>query len=283
MHFLLWAAPEIRLDDPMTPHFMIVGAMKAGTTTLYHDLSRHPDLCLPELKEPVILLKFRDPDEARSAYAAHFRSARPGQLLGEASTSYTKRPTHEDSHLAARALCGPDLRIVYMRRDPIERIVSQYQHEKHHGLILEPFDEAVRRHPHLIAYSRYDWQIAPWVETFGNDNVLQLELDDYSRDRRGVLARVLRHIGADPERLPAIDEAAISNSGAEAKAIPNPLLRRLVYSSFYQRVLRERIPRPLRERTRRAILPAPEVAPVEVRPETRSFIIEQLSSHRVAA
>ena len=39
----------------MTPDFLIVGAMKAGTTTLYHDLSEHPDIFLPVLKEPEVL------------------------------------------------------------------------------------------------------------------------------------------------------------------------------------------------------------------------------------
>ena len=110
----------------MTPDFLIVGAMKAGTTTLYHDLSEHPDIFLPVLKEPEVLTTLERLDEMRAYYARLFRPARPGQLKGEASTAYTKRPNNEGVAEKARALCGDGLKIIYIRRDPVERIRSQY-------------------------------------------------------------------------------------------------------------------------------------------------------------
>ncbi len=89
------------------PDFLVVGAMKGGTTTLYFDLGAHPDLHLPEPKEPEVLVRHADPAAIREAYAAHFRNARPGQLCGEASTVYTKRPDHEGVAERARQASGP--------------------------------------------------------------------------------------------------------------------------------------------------------------------------------
>jgi hypothetical protein len=250
--------------------------MKGGTTTLYHDLSKHPDLCLPEPKEPEILVRHEDAEAARAAYAAHFRIASEGQICGEASTAYTKRPLHEGVAAKAKRVCGAELKIIYMRRDPVSRALSQYKHEKQQGLIAEPFDEAVRRHGRFIDFSRYDWQIAPWAEAFGRERLLQLDLESYSADRVATLARVLDFIGVDPARIGDIDPESVSNSAAEQKHIPNPVLRTLVYSDLYQHVIKPRLPRSFRERARRSILPPAEKAEIEVQPATARFIMDQL-------
>ena len=260
----------------MTPDFLIVGAMKAGTTTLYHDLSEHPDIFLPVLKEPEVLTTLERLDEMRAYYARLFRPARPGQLKGEASTAYTKRPNNEGVAEKARSLCGDGLKIIYIRRDPVERIRSQYEHERQHGTLHEAFHIAVRLHPRLIDYSRYDWQIEPWIEAFGADNVLQLELETYSTDRVPTLRSVLRFIGADPDRLAAIDVNAVSNSRKEAKAIGNPLLRSFIHSRFYQLGLKRLFPREMREKVRRALLPAPRTEAIEIDPSTREYIRAEL-------
>ena len=77
------------------PDFLIVGAQKAGTTSLYFDLLKNPAVFMPSDKELGNLL---DDDvctpPGRAAYAKRFRRARPDQLCGEATTSYTKLPDH---------------------------------------------------------------------------------------------------------------------------------------------------------------------------------------------
>jgi hypothetical protein len=260
------------------PTFLIVGAMKAGTTTLYHDLFEHPDIFLPVVKEPDILVRYNDPEEIERAYATLFRAARKGQLRGEASTAYTKRPDQEGAAERARLVCGPELKIIYMRRDPIERIRSHYKHEFQHGEMAEPITEAIHVHQRLIDYTRYDWQIAPWIAAFGAGNVLQIDLEEFSANRIESLGRILRFIGADPARLPPVDPAEVSNRGDEQKHIRNPLLRAAIMSNFYQHTLRGLIPRQLRERARRSLLPPPEPAPADLDPESLAFIRQQLSS-----
>lgn len=260
------------------PHFLIVGAMKAGTTTLYRDLVRHPDIFMPAQKEPETLVRFgEDAAAMREDYASLFRPAGLGDILGEASTAYTKRPSHEGVAARARALCGPELKIVYIRRDAMERSVSHYAHERQLGTISETFGEALRAHPRLIDYSRYDWQIAPWIEAFGPENVLQFDLEAYSRDRRAGLARILEFVGADPARLPPVEIEGAYNRRDEQKTIGNPWLRGLIYSDVYQRGLKRLIPFRLRETVRHLLLPKPDSGD-ETDADSLRYLQEQLAS-----
>jgi hypothetical protein len=265
-------ANEKRLID-----FLIVGAMKAGTTTLYRDVITHPDIAMPEQKEPETLVRFTSLDDIRRDYTKLFHKAPEGSVKGEASTAYTKRPVYTGAAERARSLCDGRLRIVYIRRDPVDRIISHYKHERQHRRIDVPFSRALREVPELIDFSRYDWQIAPWKECFGEDQVLEIDLAAYSADRVGVARQVIAHIGADPDRLPPPNDRLIANSAREMKRIGNPLLNRFVRSLFYQRSIKPALPRPWREMTRRTILPRPEQISVEVSQEDRDFIVASLS------
>lgn len=264
-------------DSFVHPDFLIIGAMKAGTTTLYRDLARHPDIFLPAEKEPDILVRHEDIDAMRADYASLFRAALPGQLKGEASTAYTKRPTHEGVAEAALRLCGPGLKLIYITREPVARMISQYEHERQYGLVEGDFASALDRRPELIAYSRYDWQLEPWIATFGEANLLRLTLESYSRDRRPLLGQVLRFVGLDPARLPEIDTGAAANRRDEAKTfIEGSLLGRVVVSNLYQRRIKPMIPARWRERARTAILPAPDTQEIVIDDDLRASILGRL-------
>ena len=260
----------------MKPNFIIVGAMKAGTTSVYRDLSLHPDIFLPRDKEPNILIDFSQKKHIDLEYAKLFRASAPKQLCGEASTSYTKAPTYTGVADKAFRSCGPALKIIYMRRDPVQRIVSQYKHEVQHGTIDIGFDEAVKKIPRLIDYSRYDWQIAPWIASFGADNVMQIDLEDYSAHRQKILNNIILFLGLSPAALPKINVDSIANSADEAKTISSPLLHTIVYSKLYQRRLKTLIPDALRAKIRNAILPKPIDETIEPSKDIQCFILSTL-------
>ena len=145
----------------------------------------------------------------RRRYAALFRRASPGQLIGEASTAYTMRPDFEGCAGRARSVCGPDCRIVYIVRDPVERLISQHYHELSHGFIPEPdLLKAIQEYPRLVNYSRYGMQLRPWVEAFGRDNVALLSLEAYSASRNESLALLCRFLGVAPVQLPSAEPVA---------------------------------------------------------------------------
>ena len=252
------------------PDFLVIGAMKAGTTTLYRDLERHPDVFLPQEKEPETLVRFGD-DAAAIArdYRSLFRGARPDQVRGEASTAYTKRPDAEGVAQRALDICGPGLRIVYLMRDPVRRLVSHYRHEYGLGETDLAFADALVRHDRYFDYGRYAWQIEPWLAAFPRENFLFLDFEAYVADRPAALDLVCRHVGIDPVRMPEPEEARAFNK-SEGKPVARGLAGRLVGSPLYQRGLKRVVPRMLREKAMNTLLPRARDATADLSSETEN-------------
>ena len=74
------------------PDFIIIGAAKAGTTSLYAMLDRHPDIFMPRQKEPEFFARDDLYAQGLDSYAENFAGAKPGQVVGEASTLYSLSP-----------------------------------------------------------------------------------------------------------------------------------------------------------------------------------------------
>lgn len=238
----------------LPPDFLIIGAMKAGTTTLYRWLKGHPQVFMPEEKEPNDLCDDAVLDEGgRKAYLRLFRSARPGQRIGEASTAYTKRPVQEGVAARARAVCSPSLRLIYMVRDPVARSYSHYRHELGNGRITASFEEALDSESDLIDFSRYAYQLEPWLEAFDPACLLVVRLEDLHQSPDLVSRRVLAHLGL-PET--GYSEPFVqANVGGQRRRFRGELSRRMVQSRMYQRRIKALIPRSLRVGIRNALLP----------------------------
>lgn len=263
------------------PNFLIIGAMKAGTTTLYRDLVQHPEIFLPQEKEPETLVRFGD-DERRilADYQSLFRPAARRQILGEASTAYTKRPDFEGVAERALRICGPQLKLIYISREPISRIVSQYKHELALGLVGGPLDDAVTRHSRFVDYSKYNWQISPWIAAFGEANLLRLDFEDYVANRKSVVDRVLRFIGASP--LDDLDYSSAFNT-AEGKLVARGLWETLVGSRLYQRLIKPMVPFWVRQRISGAVLSPAPVDDSQLSVATRTKLMLELQANDAAS
>src|SRR4051812_23135116 len=104
----------------LLPNLLVIGAAKAGTTSLWHYLDAHPSVFMAPAKE----LHFFDLDENWNRgipwYAEHFAGSESSPVVGEATPGYTRYPHRP--HAAARAAATvPDARLIYLVRDPIER------------------------------------------------------------------------------------------------------------------------------------------------------------------
>jgi hypothetical protein len=182
------------IDMRRLPSFLIIGAMKSATSTLHEQLKRQPGIFLPLLKEPNFFsddVQFtRGPDW----YAQLFSEARSSDILGEASTHYTKLPTYP--HTVARMRDYLDApRLIYIMRDPIDRLISQYVHQWSEGQIRCGLDEAVVLHSELIAYSCYSRQLSPFIEAYGKTAILPVFFDRLTQDPQRELKRVCEFIG----------------------------------------------------------------------------------------
>lgn len=258
------------------PGFLIIGAMKAGTTSLYRDLLTNPAVFMPIDKEPECLCHDGVLTDAGLAdYLRPFEKARPEQLCGEASTAYTKLPDFPGVPRRARKVLGPDLKIIYLVREPVARTISHHHHDFTYGLVHGDIDRAVREEPRFIAYSRYAMQVEPWIGAYGPERVRIVRFEDYIRARSQTVAELSRFLGITP-RPDLVDESRVFNRSQERVVVGGPfgLVQR---SPLYRRLIRPMLPHDVKDRLRSALLPVGPGRPVAPNEATIGFIREQLA------
>lgn len=182
---------------------MIVGAMKCGTTTLADLMKAHPGVSFCREKEPEFFSKHPDWRDGIEAYHALF-DQRDGALYVEASTGHTFYPHFNLAIWDDLFAYNPRLRFIYLVRDPIDRIVSHYMHIHERGYTDRTLEEAVRTIPLLINNTRYHAQILPFIERFGRDRVLILDLADLTNDPARTMERIAAFTGLAAGGFPSV-------------------------------------------------------------------------------
>lgn len=176
------------------PDFVIIGAMKSATSSLYQQLIQQQGIFMSTPKEPNFFSDSEQYAKGIEWYSGLFTPAPEGSLLGEASTHYTKFPTHPDTVSRLKEHL-PNARFVYVMRHPIDRLISHYMHEWSTGVYRCNIDEAINKYPELIAYGSYAMQLEPYFESFGRDAVLPVFFDHFVCSPQVELERVCRFIG----------------------------------------------------------------------------------------
>ena len=176
------------------PHFVIIGAMKSATSSLYEQLVEHPGIFMCTPKEPNFFSDDAQFAKGMPWYAGLFNAAPARSLLGEASTHYTKLPTYPKT-IARLKEHLPNARLVYVMRHPVDRLVSHYMHEWSTGVYRCGIDEAIEQYPELIAYGCYALQLEPYFAAFGRAAVLPVFFDRLLGQPQVELERICRFIG----------------------------------------------------------------------------------------
>lgn len=256
------------------PHFLIIGAMKSGSTTLYRDLLENRAVFFPVDKEPGNLAREHvlTADGLRD-YEKLYRRASPTQVCGDASTDYSKLPDVRGVPERAFKVLGDGLKIVYVVREPVERIVSQYRHELAHGVVSEPLDEALRSHGRYVSYSSYAMQATPWIEAFGPGNVMVVIFDMFVAARKDTVAQISEFLGVSPDTA-GIDESAVFKRAGSHSELGR--WRMLQESAPYQRLIRPMLSAPMRERIGRMVLRERSVPAESPSPESVEFLLDGL-------
>lgn len=230
---------ELRLPD-----FVIIGAMKSATSTLYKQLVEQPGIFMCTPKEPNF---FSDADQFSKGmewYSGLFADAPNGYLLGEASTHYTKLPTLPNAVERLKKYL-PHARLIYVMRHPVDRLVSHYMHEWSTGGYRCGINEAITKYPEMIAYSRYTMQLEPYFQAFGQDAVLPVFFDRLLREPQSELERICRHIGYSGQ--PAWAEDMKPDNVSSERIRKFPLYDLLVKSGPATWLRRRFIPQSLRD------------------------------------
>ncbi len=175
----------------------------------------------------------------------------------------------------ARRVLGAELKVIYLVREPVARVVSQHYHELAGATVHPDVDVAVRETPRLIDYSRYAMQIEPWLEELGADNVRIVRFESYVADRPGTVASLLGFLGleATTER---VDSERVFNPSAAARARRGPAYR-FSRSAFYRRLIRPWLSRPVRSRLRLGTMPKAPPKPPRPRLDTVDYILERVA------
>jgi hypothetical protein len=204
------------------PDFFIVGHPKCGTTALYEMLRRHPQIYMPDFKEPWFFADDMRPrfqpersgavPETLTGYMELFEEATAEQQVGEASSSYLRSRRAADGIARVR----PDARIVAILREPAsflrslhdQMLADHVETEKDlaKAMALEADRRAGRRIPRrshlpqMLLYSdhvRYVEQLRRYHAVFGTEQVLVLIYDDFRADNEATLRQVREFLGVE--------------------------------------------------------------------------------------
>jgi hypothetical protein len=210
----------------MLPTFLVIGAAKGGTTSLFHYLRQHPDIYLVPTKETNFYWAEGAAEGRRipgtlDEYARCFAGARGQRAVGEISPQYLNSPTAPAR--IRRDL--PGVRLVAVLRNPVERAWSDYLGRARIARERRPVQEAIRPGERIFEHGLYAPRLARYAAAFPADRLHVALHDDFVADPRGTLRALLAFLGVDPEA--PIDMTRRHN----AAALPgSPAVNRLLWT-----------------------------------------------------
>jgi hypothetical protein len=192
------------------PNLFIIGAAKAGTTSLHNYLGSHPRVFMSEIKETGYFFDRREqvrPPHPKGywndqdLYLELFAKAGDALYRGESSVGYTMLP-----HLTgvAKRICdfNPDARLIYIMRDPVERTISHYWWRVWLEGEARDIRTAILNDPFYRDVSNYVLQLEPYLELFRRDQLKMLTLEELNADPGRTLRDIFAWLGVDSAFTP---------------------------------------------------------------------------------
>lgn len=219
------------------PDFIIIGAMKAGTTSLYQYLKKHPALSACQRKEPGYFAKVAW-DRGLDWYKGLFPDNT--KIKFEASTHYTKSDKFGPVPQRMHALI-PDVKLIYIVRHPIDRLLSHIHHmmvkdDELAGHYANP-DFWKTQGDHYIACSKYHAQVCRYLEYFDLKQICILRFEDFVADPLSTVNEVLRFIGVDEQMFPGDMNFRRHNTLSTHARVKFPLVYRYLAAAHRRRLV----------------------------------------------
>ena len=210
----------------MMPSFLIVGAQRCGTTSMYKTLAQHP-MVLPAVLHKGAHYYDTGYDHGAAWYRGHFplvRTARRAAVGGRLPITGESSPYYMFHPLAGARIAAdlPDVKLLVLLRDPVERAYSAHAHETARGYESEPFERALdleparlageaerlaadpaytsysHQHHAYVARGRYAEQIERLESLFGRDRIHVIDSQRFFVDPAPVFAGVVHFLGIGP-------------------------------------------------------------------------------------
>lgn len=264
------------------PNFIIVGAAKCGTTSLFEYLSAHPDVFTPSNKEPTYFA--REVPAGLSEwedYQKLFAGVEEQKRVGEASVAYLYSPSAPDLMLEK---LGPDLKIIVMLRNPVDMMYSLWGHMRRVGSETLEFHDALDAEEarmadehfahHAMSWeknfayrdrARYAHQLERYFRVFGRENVHVIVYEEFFSDPKSGFRAVCEFLGLHQDHEPVF--ARHNPAGTVRSAALRDLMRRpSLAKETFKRMVPLRVRSMLRERLEslnRVDQRLPELQPAE--------------------
>ncbi|SCZ67291.1 sulfotransferase family protein [Thiohalomonas denitrificans] len=241
----------------MTPNFLVIGAPKCGTTSLYYYLRQHPDVYLPVQKE-LHYFSFANLREnangpgdeqilsslcaSSDEYNKHYAAVGSEQSIGDISPSYLYYGVQENIRRELGAV-----KIVVMLRNPIDKAYSQYMHLVRDQRETLPFYEALlaeesrieQRWSDIWRYaesSLYADRLQAYMDCFGYENVHVIIFDEFINDSQSVMVSLFEFLNIDKD-VPIDTEKTYNRTGkARSIVVANFLNRPNLIKSFVKTI-----------------------------------------------
>ena len=239
----------------MNVGLFIVGAPKAGTTSLYHYLNEHPEVFMSREKE-TDFFSCEELEELSTyykskcvpnleAYNLQFKGAVKEKIFGEGSVSYLYYPKVP---LKIKEY-NPDSKIIIMLRHPVDRAYSHYLMDYRLGLINVSFEDVMKNglgsnkvfYQQCIELGLYYNQVKRYLDVFGENNVHFIEYESFKRNTSEEVRNVFKFIDVDSEFSPKMNRVhnrfSIPSNKYLRKLYAQVWLRKLLAFVFPNRVV----------------------------------------------
>lgn len=189
--------------------------MKSGTSTLAHHLSQHPEVFMLDREVHFFYEQGKGHwQEGPEWYRDQFQEASPEQVVGEKTPTYSYLPgVAERIHELL-----PDVKLIWIFRDPIDRAYSNYWHAVCRGVEPLRFDEAVRQEDErgvwkgYVRRSRYAEQVSRYLDVFDQEQMHFSLFEDLKDSPQSVLREVFRFLGVDSAYAKQLNQRARKNT-----------------------------------------------------------------------
>jgi hypothetical protein len=179
------------------PNLIVIGAQKCGTSVLHYYLSLHPEVSMSRPKELNFFIEERNWPRGLDWYRGHFDPE--ARVRGEASPNYSAYPQHEGVPERMHSVL-PDAKLIYMIRDPLERIAAHWVHNyakrREKGSLAETLT-----HPNTsyLTRSMYAMQLERFLAFYPREQVLVFQQSELRHRRLETLRTIFEFIGVDPD------------------------------------------------------------------------------------
>jgi hypothetical protein len=258
-------------------NLIIIGGLKCGTTSIHHYLGLHPEIQMSRPKELNFFVEELNWDLGLDWYRGRFDSRFP--VRGESSPHYTNLPRYGGVAERIREHC-PDAKLIYMVRDPIDRILSHWRHATGAGYETGAMEERLAQPDSAYVHRSLYWmQLQPYLKLFPREQIAVLTQEELQSGREQTMRRAFEFAGVDSgfssEQFAREWEKSSAKEG-ERYQLMERLIRLPGFRSFDRNF--DRLPESLRWMVEKVVHDPEKPSAPKPRPseELRSTLVERL-------